>query len=118
MGSLVAATAPGPGSTIDLGGVRKRFQMIWSSTGNPTSVQLHMEGSVDATTWVTLVPASWPNASLALPAPLASASPGGTVTHLGGGYRYLRAVLDSLSGGSSPSVSAVVMPIGSGDLNT
>jgi hypothetical protein len=115
VGSLIAATTTGPGSVSDLGVGRRRFRMIWSSTGTPSMVVVNLEGSTDNSTWVVLATSTWPGQSAA-PAPFAATSPGDDIRHLGGEVRYLRANLITLAGGSSPSISAVVMPIG-GDVN-
>lgn len=129
MGSLNGATTTGAGTTVDLGLIRKRFVMNWTTTGNPSAVTINLEGTVNITdpgnpsinqgqNWVTLATATWPDPNNAA-AQLAgkSFSPGGSVTALSGGVRYIRANLVTLSGGSSPTVTATVTVLGAGDTN-
>lgn len=93
--SLSAATATGPGATVDLGVVRSSHTMQTSTTGAPTGVTVNLEGSLSASgPWATLV---------------ASTSTTGDVQTVSGkAVRYVRANLVTLTGGTAPTVTALI----------
>lgn len=93
--SLNAAAATGPGTTVDLGVVRSSHTMQTSTTGAPTGVTVNLEGSLASTgPWTTLV---------------ASTSTTGDVQTVSGkAVRYVRANLAVLTGGTAPTVTALI----------
>jgi hypothetical protein len=102
--SLNAATATGPGASRDLETVGGYHGMIAWSTGSPATAQVTLEGSHDGSNWVILgtgVNATGGPASLIVPSSSTPGNPGLLV-------RYVRANLTSLSGGSSPTVTATI----------
>lgn len=107
MGSLNAATTTGPGASIDLVTARLNVRMSTTVTGSPAACVVVLEGSVDGTTWKPLATASHATVSNVLP--------GGPVTDVvisnGHAVRYARANLVTLSGGTSPTVSAAIQPL-------
>jgi hypothetical protein len=93
--SLNAATAVGPGTTVDLGVVRSTHTLQTTVTGTPTAVTVNLEGSLAAAgPWATLV---------------ASTSTTGDVQTVSGrAVRYVRANLAVLTGGTAPTVTALI----------
>ncbi len=93
--SLNAVTATGAGTVVDLGVVRSAHTLQTSVTGGPSAVTVNLEGSLSASgPWVTLV---------------ASTSTTGDVqTASGKAVRYVRANLATLTGGTAPTVTALV----------
>lgn len=93
--SLNAVTATGAGTVVDLGVVRSVHTMQTTVTGTPTGVAVNLEGSLSASgPWGTLV---------------ASTSTAGDVQTVSGkAVRYVRANLATLTGGTSPTVTALV----------
>jgi len=107
MGSLNAATTTGPGASVDLVTPRRSVRMVTTVTGSPSAVVVNFEGSLDGTTW-TVLGTTTGNA-------VSNMLPGGpytdTVTSVGPDVRYIRANMVTLTGGTSPTVSAACMPI-------
>lgn len=107
MGSLNAATTTGPGTSVDLVTPRRSVRMVTTVTGGPSAVVVNLEGSLDGTTW-TVLGTSTGNA-------VSNALPGGpytdTVTSVGPEVRYVRGNVTTLTGGTSPTVSAACGPI-------
>lgn len=93
--SLDAATVTGPGTAHDLGELADHHSLLWWSEGGPSS-RVDLEGSHDGEHWFSLAVGS---GGFAL-AP-ASSTPGVLV-------RYVRANLVTLTGGSSPTVTATI----------
>lgn len=93
--SLTSAAATGPGTTTDLGVVRSVHTLQTSTTGTPSAVTVNLEGSLAAAgPWVTLV---------------ASTSTTGDVQTVSGkAVRYVRANLATLTGGTAPTVTALI----------
>lgn len=93
--SLNAATATGPGAVTDLGVVRSVHTMQTTVTGAPTGVNVNLEGSLSSTgPWLVLV---------------ASTSTTGDVqTASNKAVRYIRANLTTLTGGTAPTVTALI----------
>lgn len=91
--SLDAATATGPGAEKDLEGSYGTHFMMTASTGDP-DYQVDFEGSHDGVTWLSLGAAN---------------QPGSTIVQLvNTPLRFVRANLSSLSGGTSPTVTATI----------
>lgn len=97
--SLNAATSTGPGTSRDLERPTRLFTMVVSATGSPSSVSVDLEGSLDGSFWFALVRRNDIGAA--------------TVGDSAGAHfvRYVRANALTLSGGSSPTLTAVIAPI-------
>lgn len=91
--SLNAATATGAGASRDLEGVYTRHTLAVSVTGGPESLQVRLEGSHDGINWHVLS------------GTFASTGFYTADSHL---VRYVRANFISISGGSSPTVTATI----------
>lgn len=92
--SLDAATATGPGRTLDANGLVNTGSLMVTGTGGGTwSVDL--EASLDGINWSTQ-------------GTYTQASAGGLQNISPDTVRYLRANLTALSGGSSPTVTCVI----------
>ena len=107
MGSLNAATTTGPGGTIDLVTPRRSVRMVTTVTGSPSAVVVNLEGSMDGTTWAVLGTSTGSAVSNNLPGGAYTDA----VSSVGPDVRYVRANLVTLTGGTSPTVSAACMPI-------
>ncbi len=93
--SLDAATATGAGFAIMFDEPKANYSLFASWTGSPSSVTIHVEGTIDGDNWFNVDQVS------------TSATPqilkGGPFPVIG-----LRANLTALSGGTSPTVTAWV----------
>lgn len=91
--SVSAATSTGPGSSLDLDGTASEVTMYVALTGAPSSSTVSIQISLDDAHWSSI----------------GSVSGGGFVTpsnsHL---FRYVRANVTDLTGGTSPTVTAVL----------
>jgi hypothetical protein len=105
--SLDGATATGPGEAHDLGGVYDHHTIVASQTGSPSSVQVVFEGSHDGQTWISLASLSFSSGPASATVPT-TAVPGALV-------RFVRANLTTLSGGSSPTVTATIASDSTGE---
>jgi hypothetical protein len=94
--SLNAATATGAGTSRDLEGLYRYVTMAMSATGSPSTVNIDLEGSHDGTNWVVLTGAALSQGAVSVNA------------HL---IRYVRANLKTLTGGSSPTVTATIATV-------
>jgi len=92
---LNAVTATGLGASKDLEGVGSTFDILLFTTGSPTTVTVSLEGSHDGTNWYAITN---PVATLSVP----------HVSITGFLFRFVRANLITLTGGSSPTVTATV----------
>lgn len=93
--SLNAATATGPGTVFDLGVVRSSHSLQTSTTGSPTGVTVLLEGSLGASgPWTTLA--------------TSTSTTGDVQTVTGKAVRYIRANLTVLTGGTAPTVTALI----------
>lgn len=93
--SLNAATATGPGTVVDLGVVRSSHTMQTTVTGAPASVSVNLEGSLAAAgPWAVLANST--------------STTGDVQTATGKAVRYVRANLVTLTGGTSPTVTALI----------
>ncbi|SRR5258706_9767460 len=95
--SLAAATANVTGTTVDLGLARQNLTVVVSTTGGPTGGTVTLQVSHDGTTWFVTATTATVGATVAA----------GTLT--GGAWRYARAVLSGLTGGTTPTVTATIM---------
>lgn len=92
--SLNAVTVTGAGASLDLGVIRSAHSMQTTTTGSPTGVTVLLEGSLDNAHFVTLA--------------TSTSTSGDVQTATGKAVRYVRANLTVLSGGTSPTVTAIV----------
>lgn len=93
--SLNAATATGPGTVVDLGVVRSSHTMQTTVTGAPAAVSVNLEGSLAAAgPWAVLANST--------------STTGDVQTATGKAVRYVRANLVTLTGGTSPAVTALI----------
>lgn len=96
--SLNAATTPGAGASKELDGVCYSFTLFLVVTGSPTEVKVRLEFSQDGTNWVD------PGQYATWEYPMYT-----SIWGLSFGYvKHVRAYLMSITGGSSPTVTAFV----------
>lgn len=93
--TLLNATSNGPGVAHDLERTSGKHTLAVTVTGGPTAANVIMQGSHDGSTWFNLLP------SVAVD----TNPPTVTVVSV---WRYVRAVLSGLSGGTSPTVTATI----------
>lgn len=98
--SLAAANSTGPGASHDLGELAEHHTMFVTTTGGATWA-LALEGSHDDTNWLSLGQVSGSSAG-----PVQVTTP--TTDVPGILVRYVRANLTTLTGGSSPTVTATI----------
>lgn len=93
--ALNAATATGPSAATDLGSMRTALALQTVVTGTPSGVTVTLEGSLDGVHWA--------------PALLTSTSTTGDYQgRAGSPVRYIRANLTALTGGTAPTVTAII----------
>lgn len=90
--ALDAVAATGPGPTKDLEGVCREFSIVVTATGAPDNVSVVLQGSHDELVWYGIATV-----------PLGAFSP-----DPGHFTRYVRANLQALSGGTSPTVRVTI----------
>lgn len=95
--SLNAVTANGNGSAVDFVTARRNVSMVVSATGAPAAGTVTLQVSHDGTTWFATSTTATAGATVS----------SGTLSN--GAWRYARAVLSGLSGGTSPTVTATLM---------
>jgi hypothetical protein len=101
--SLNAVTAPGNGTTFDVQRATSNWEVQITTTGAPASFAAHLEGAIDGSTLVTV-------GSSITATGLTNVTSNTPLTQV-------RLVLDSLTGGTSPTVTGVIVgdgPAGSG----
>jgi hypothetical protein len=98
--ALSAVTSTGPGPSHDLGELADHHTMFFKVTGG-ASWTIVLEGSHDDTNWLGLGQGSGSSGALTEVTVPTTSLPGTLV-------RYVRANLTSLTGGSSPTVSATI----------
>lgn len=94
MTSLNAVAATGNGTSFNLGTTHKDFGFQVTTTGSPTTIAVQLQGSLDGANWSNIG-----NSQSA--AGLYAVSPSAPCT-------WVRAQLNTLSGGSSPTVTVLV----------
>jgi len=94
--SLDAATAIGAGSSIEFDLPRTNIAMIVVATGSPSSWQVALQGTIDGITWANLA------------APVMLSGNDFALVHGIGPVMAVRANLQALEGGSSPTVTATI----------
>lgn len=92
--SLAAVTTTGAGSVLDFRATVGLIAITTTVTGAPTTVLLYLEGSLDNTNWFHLG--------------TSTSTTGETVTISGSDAQYVRANLKTLTGGTSPTVTATI----------
>jgi len=84
--------------------------MAVSTTGSPSSVSVDLEGSLDGSFWFALGRLNDLSALTVGPDPYGGQDTSATFKHAHW-VRHVRANLLTLSGGSSPTVTALIAPI-------
>jgi hypothetical protein len=97
MQSLSSVTVTGPGTSFNLTNARANLGLQVACTGSPTTVLINLEGSLEGTHWFTLAHSSNISGEIVF----ASNVP----------VIWLRANLTTLTGGSSPTVSAWLVAV-------
>ena len=97
--SLNAATATGAGTAFYSSRPRRVVSMQVSFTGSPSAVKVYLQGTIDGTNWFTI--ATFDTG--------ASNANGDIVTSSAHVVVGVRANLDTLTAGTSPTVSAVIV---------
>jgi hypothetical protein len=100
--SLNAVTAPGNGTTFDVQKARSDWEVQITTTGAPASFAAHLEGAIDGVTFVTV------GSSIT--------ATGLTAVTSNTPLTQVRLVLDSLTGGTAPTVTGVI--VGDGPAGT
>jgi hypothetical protein len=100
--SLNAVTAPGNGVTFDVQKARSDWEVQITTTGAPASFAAHLEGAIDGVTFVTV------GSSIT--------ATGLTAVTSNTPLTQVRLVLDSLTGGTAPTVTGVI--VGDGPAGT
>ena len=95
--SLSAVTATGAGSTIDFGVPVRTATLQTVVTGSPTTVACTLQGSNDGSNWVTLA--------------TSTSTTGDAQYSVDKPFRFLRANLGTLTGGTAPTVTAWVAAV-------
>lgn len=111
--SLNAATSTGEGAARDLERPTRRFTMAVSAAGSPSSVVVDLEGSLDGSFWLSLGRQNGVGLLTVGPDPywVGGNTYSGTEMRHAHFVRYARANVVTLSGGSSPTVTALIAPI-------
>lgn len=93
--SLAAATSTGQGTITDLGVVRSTHTLQTTVTGGPSGVTVTLQGSLSAAgPWLTLA--------------TSTSTTGDVQTATGKAVRYIAADLVTLTGGTTPTVTAYI----------
>jgi hypothetical protein len=100
--SLNAVTAPGNGVTFDVQRATSNWEVQITTTGSPASFAAHLEGAIDGSTLVTI-------GSSITTTGLTNVTSNTPLTQV-------RLVLDSLTGGTAPTVTGVI--VGDGPAGT
>lgn len=100
--SLNAAASTGPGAAISFDEPKSKFAMQVTYTGSPSNVEVDFEGTLDGVSWTRLFVMQNQNG------PIGGNNPIGTGNVLPVLAISVRANLVSLTGGTSPTVTATV----------
>lgn len=92
--SLAAATATGAGAQMDASGSRT-YTLDVRTTGSPASFTVALEGTLDGTNWTSI----------------GTTSTTGRTRFADSPVKTIRANLTALSGGTSPTVTAVILMV-------
>lgn len=93
--SLDAAVAVGAGVALEVEGSRS-YALDVRSTGTPTAISVTLEGSLDGSNWETLGSA---------------ATAAGITWSVDTPVKFVRANLGTLTGGTTPTVTAVILAV-------
>lgn len=93
--AMPGATATGAGNSIDLDHGRRTFTMQTVVTGTPVAVSITLQGSLDGANWTTLA--------------TSTSVTGDQQYVIDKPQRFLRANLGTLTGGTSPTVTAYIV---------
>ncbi len=97
--SLNAAAAPADGDVINFPRPMKIISLQGVFTGGSPTVKIFLEGSIDGVDWMSIATFDTGGSSIS----------GTIVTASTFSVLYARAVLDTLSGGTNPTVSAMIL---------
>lgn len=100
--SLNAASSTGAGASVDIGSPRRMLTMQCIVTGSPSAAVVNLEASLDNVNFTAL--GQW---SLT-----GGQATGGMISVAGHVVEFARANLLTLSGGSSPTVTALIASAG------
>lgn len=117
--SLSAASDPVIGTAVDLGGVASEFTLHTIKTGSPSTATVALEGSLDGTNWYSLsAPMATVNtggvtgvevrSNLVMPYGNDGGSGNTPIARSLAFARHVRANLTAISGGTSPTVTAII----------
>lgn len=102
MTSLSAVTANGNGTAFNMKTAARDYTLAVSTTGSPTGWSVQLQGSLDGTNW----------ASIGAAVTQATGSAAfGALSVTGAPWTQVRAVLSGLTGGTSPTVTAIVAAV-------
>lgn len=96
--SLDAETGTGPGAVRDLETVLTQHRGVGTVSGSPSTLEVHLEGSLDGETWYSMGTSASTGPVFALTAFASFACPA----------RFVRANVTAISGGSSPAVTVTI----------
>lgn len=109
--ALAAVTATGAGTALDLGLPMPIHSMQVKHTGSPSAVVVNLEGSLDGVNFIALT--AWDSSVQANSDIVTASAFAGTNLR---GYpvvKFIRANLATLTGGTAPTVMAVIGSFGS-----
>lgn len=98
--SLNAANATGAGSVVSFSRPRRNFSMQVSFTGGSPTVKVNLQGTIDGSNWFTIT--SFDTG--------AGGANNGIVSAVDVVVLAARANLETLSGGTGPTVTATILP--------
>jgi hypothetical protein len=96
LSSLNAATVTGGGTAYDLGVCHGNWSMAVTVAGGPSGCAVQLQGSLDGTGWYSVGSATSNTSGTAV------------ATAANTPARYIRANLTTLTGGTSPTVTALI----------
>lgn len=108
--SLDAAISTGPGVAVDLNGTSNEFTLVVFTSGSPASFDVELQGSHDGSNWFSLDLSVGPSISVNSTeyTNTNNNSGGQAASRVKPHARYVRANLDTLTGGTSPTVTATI----------
>ena len=107
--ALSGVTGTGASTSVDLGGVSNEFTMNLVITGSPSSLDVRLQGSHDDVNWFTILESTTTGSHpLSTEFTLGEETTGTPDRRYRPHARYVRAIVNTLSGGSSPTVTASI----------
>jgi hypothetical protein len=101
--SLSGATAPGAGTAIDLKGARDKIAMQVSYTSNPTAIVVNLEITIDGTNWQQVATFNGGSGG--------TDATGKIIASVGVPALQARANVTTITGGTSPAVTANIAAV-------